>query len=35
MKDWRFYKTNTLMKEKYSSYQPNYLDRLANSREAA
>lgn len=33
MKDWRLYKTNTLMNEKYEYYQPGYLDRLANSRE--
>ena len=30
MKDWMFYKNNTLMKEKYKSSQQAYLKRLAN-----
>ena len=33
MKDWRLYKTNKLMNEKYEDYQPGYEHRLANSRE--
>ena len=33
MKDWKLYKTNTLMNEKYESYQQGYLNRLADSRE--
>ena len=28
MKDWKFYKTNTLMNEKYGIYQPDFVDRL-------
>lgn len=35
MKDWRLYKTNTLMNEKYSNYQPDYLDRLSTVKETA
>ena len=33
MKDWIFYKTNTLMNEEYEYYQPGYEHRLANLRE--
>ena len=35
MKDWKFYKTNTLMNKKYEYYQPSYIDRLVNCKEVA
>ena len=31
MKDWKFYKSNTLMNEKYEYYQEGYLNRLAKT----